>query len=158
MLARDDNLLLDGHRLCVRNSAEMEEIDVHLNHFLKKTAERESPAAYVLFVLNIYRQALDAREAIEQRFGNGRVGVDGEHHCFDRRLELNRRHGFGDDLCCVWPDDVNAEDLAVLRVGDDFDEAVVRVEDCRLRVADEGELADLHLEALLLRLRLCEAY
>ena len=64
---------------------------------------------------------------------------------------------FGDDLRRVRADDVDAENLAVLGVGDDLDEAVVRVEDGGLGVADEGELADLDLVALLLGLRLGQA-
>ncbi len=45
----------------------------------------------------------------------------------------------------------------LLGVGDDLHEAVMRVEDGSLRVADEGELADLDVIALLLGLRLGEA-
>ena len=89
--------------------------------------------------------------------GHRRVGVDGEHHLFDRRFELDRGDALGDDLGRVRADDVDAEDLAVLRVRDDLDEAVVRIEDRRLRVADERELADLDLVALLLGLRLGQA-
>ena len=54
-------------------------------------------------------------------------------------------------------DDVDAEDFAVLRVGDDLDEAVVAVDDGGLGVAGEGEFADLDLVALLLGLGFGEA-
>ena len=50
------------------------------------------------------------------------------------------------------------EDFAILRVGDDLDEAVVRVEDGGLGVArSNGNSCDLDLVALFLRLRLREA-
>ena len=52
--------------------------------------------------------------------------VDGEHHLVDRRLQLNRRHRFRNQLGGLRADDVHAENLAVLRVGDHLHEAVVR--------------------------------
>ena len=64
---------------------------------------------------------------------------------------------FGDQLVGLRADDVDAENLAVLLVGDHLDEAVVTAEDRRLAVADERKLADLHLEALRLGLRFGQA-
>ena len=48
LLARSDNLLLDGERLRVRNSAEMEKIDVHLNLSRENETQpsREARAAF----------------------------------------------------------------------------------------------------------------
>src|ERR1700733_227805 len=83
--------------------------------------------------------------------------MNGEHHLFDSRLELDCSNGFGDDLRGSRADDVHAQNLAMLRIGDDFDEAIVRIEDRRLRVADEGEFSDFYLVALLFRLRLSKA-
>ena len=83
--------------------------------------------------------------------------VDREHHLFDGRFQLNRRDALRDDLGRIRPDDVDPEDLAILRIGNDFDKAVMRIDDRRLGVADERELADLHLVSLLLGLRLGEA-
>ena len=85
------------------------------------------------------------------------MGVDGEHHLFDCGFEFERGDGFGDDLRGLRADDVDAEDLAVLGVGDDFDEAIVAADDGGLGVADEGELADFDLVALFFGLRFGQA-
>src|SRR5262249_7885320 len=50
-------------------------------------------------------------------------------------------------------DNVDAENLAVLLVGDHFDEALVMTQNGRAAIAREGEAADLHLVPLLARLR-----
>ena len=73
----------------------------------------------------------------------GGVGVDGPHQVFDGAFELHGGNGFGDELRRLRADDVHAEDLSVLGVGDDLHEAVVRVDDGGLGVSDEGELAHL---------------
>ena len=62
----------------------------------------------------LMRHAFDAGEAIEHALGEGRVGVDGKHHLFDRGFELHRGDALGDDLGRVRADDVDAENLAVL--------------------------------------------
>ena len=49
---------------------------------------------------------------------------------------------------------MNAKNLAVLGVGDDLDKAVVTAEDGGLRVAGEGEFANLDFVALFFGLRL----
>jgi hypothetical protein len=81
------------------------------------------------------------------------MGVDGVHQLVDGAFEIHGDYGFCDDLRGRWADDVDAEDLAILGVGDDLDEAVVRVDDGGLGVAGEGELADFDFVALFLRLR-----
>src|SRR5258708_21678598 len=83
--------------------------------------------------------------------------MDREHHLLDRRFKFDRSDCFGDDLRRIRPNDVDAQDFAVLRVCNDFDEAVMRIDDRRLRVADEGELTNFHLEAFLFGLRLRQA-
>src|ERR1700744_990025 len=72
--------------------------------------------------LDVDGHTFDAGEAVEQGFGYGRMGVDGEHHLFDGGFELEGGDGFGDDLGGVGAEDVDAEDLAVLCIGDDLDE------------------------------------
>jgi len=57
------------------------------------------------------------------------MGVNGLHHDIDGSLGLHGGNGFGDQLEAVGADDVHAEDLAVLLVGDDLDEAFVLAED-----------------------------
>src|SRR5882757_7669455 len=83
--------------------------------------------------------------------------MDREHHLLDSRLKFDRSDCLGDDLRRIRPNDVDAQNLAMLRVRNYFDEAVMRIDDRRLRIADERELADLHLEALFFGLRLGQA-
>ena len=108
--------------------------------------------------LDVDGHAFDAGESVEEGFGEGGVGMDGERHLFDGGFELHRYDALGDKLGGLRADDVDAEDFAVFGVGDDFNEAVVRVDDGCLGVTGEGELANLDLVALFLGLRLGEAY
>src|SRR5258708_6094019 len=85
------------------------------------------------------------------------MGVDREHHLLDRRFKLKRGDALRDDLGGIRTYDVDAQNFAILRVCDDFDEAIMRIDDRRLRVADEGELADLDLESFFLGLGLRQA-
>ena len=95
--------------------------------------------------LYIHRHAFDTREAVEQAFAQRRVRVVGKHHGLNSSFELHRGDTLGNDFSRLRADDVDAQDLAILRIGDDLDEAVVRIEDGGLRVSDERELAHLHL-------------
>src|SRR4051794_9928135 len=83
--------------------------------------------------------------------------VDGMNHCFHRRLGFHRGHRFGDQLESLRPNDVDAEDLPIGLIADDFDEAFMHADDCRLAVSDKRELAHLHFEALFFRLLLRQA-
>ena len=82
--------------------------------------------------------------------------VDGEHQLVDGAFELHHGDSLGDELGGLRADDVHAEDLAVLRVGNDLHEAIVAADDRGFGVAGERELADLDLVALLLGLRFGE--
>src|SRR5581483_3026972 len=67
-----------------------------------------------------------------------------------------RRASLHDQLRRLRSDDVNAEELVVLRIDDVLHEAVRFADDLRLRIRGEGELADLDVVAALLRLLLRE--
>ena len=71
-----------------------------------------------------------------------------------RRLELERDRRLGDEVRGVRPDDVDAERVVGLLVGDDLREALVLADDDRLGDRLERDLADLDVEALLLGLLL----
>ena len=101
------------------------------------------------------------------RFGEGRVGVDRQIHLFHRKLVLPRDGQLVNQLGRVCADDVRAEDLAVLGVADDLDEAFglargarasrSRSPSCssrrtRASVGREGEPADLVVDFLFLDL------
>ena len=62
------------------------------------------------------------------------MGVDGVHHGLDGGFRFHGGDGFGDELEGLGADDVDAENFAVLLVGDDFDEAIVMAEDGGLAV------------------------
>lgn len=66
----------------------------------------------------------------------------------DRHLTGQQGHGGGDQLSGLGPDDVDAEDLAVLGLADDLDEAVGLADDVGLGHGHEGEDAALHVVAL----------
>ena len=68
--------------------------------------------------------------------------VDRPHQIFNRGFEFDRGDGFGDQFCGLRADDVDAENLAVVGVGDNLDEAFVLADDAGARVRSEGELAD----------------
>src|SRR6185437_11556314 len=102
--------------------------------------------------------AFYAAEAIEQRLIQRWMGVDSEHHLFYRGFELHRRDSFGDQFRCRRPDDVHAENLSVLLLRNDFDEALVVADDAGFRIRRERELADFYFVCLLARLCLSESY
>ena len=79
--------------------------------------------------LGVDRHAFDSGVGVEHRFAQGRVRVDGEHQLVDRAFELHDGNRFGDEFGGLRADNVHAEDFAVLRIGDDFDEAVMAVDD-----------------------------
>ena len=81
-----------------------------------------------------------------------------EHHFLERRFEFNRCNGFRNQFGGRGADDVNAENLSVLCVGDDFEEAVVRVNDGGLGVSGEWKLSDLDVVALFFCLGLGKSY
>src|ERR1035437_9007719 len=72
-------------------------------------------------------------------------------------FHLQRQDGFGDQLGRIRSDDVYAQDLAVLGVGNDLDEAFVLPHDAGARVRSEGELANLYGVTLFLGLGFGEA-
>src|SRR5262245_20882457 len=80
--------------------------------------------------------------------------MDREHHLLYRGFKFKRGDSFGNQLRSLRTDDVYAQDLTVLGIGDNLDEALVRANDRGLRVGRERELADLYLVALLLGLSL----
>jgi hypothetical protein len=85
------------------------------------------------------------------------VREDGVHQVGFRRLQLPRDDIALDELGDFRADHVGAQQLARLRIEHGLDEAFRLAERDRLAVADEGELADLDLAALLLGARLGEA-
>src|SRR5579872_98269 len=92
-------------------------------------------------------------ERLANSFIECRVGMDGGHHRLDRRLGLHRCHTFGNQLVCLWSDNVDAENLTELLVGNNLDESFMTAENTRFAVGGERELAHLHLITLQARLR-----
>ena len=62
-------------------------------------------------------------------------------------LHFQRQNRLGDQLGRIRPDDVDAQDFSVLRIGHDLDEAFVLADDAGARVGGERELANLYLVA-----------
>src|SRR5271157_4465836 len=83
--------------------------------------------------------------------------MDDVGQLFGGAFDLHRDHGFGDQLGRVWPYYVYPKNFAVFGIGDNLDEALVLANNAGTRVRREGELANLYLVALLLRLGFSEA-
>src|SRR5919112_3762132 len=104
------------------------------------------------------RQAVDALGRLHDGLGDGRVRVDDAPQLFGRGFEVERDDGLVNHLRRVRADDVDAQQLVVLRLADDLDEALLLAEDARLARRAEGELGRLHVVAQLLRLRLGQTH
>jgi len=94
-------------------------------------------------VSSIYRNPVHAVGRVQHGFGQGRVRMDGPHQVFHSGFEFHGDYGFGDQFRRLRADDVHAENLAVIGVGDDLDEALVLAHDRRARVRGEGEFSNL---------------
>src|ERR1039458_6207271 len=93
-------------------------------------------------------------EGLAQGFIERGMRVDGLHHHIHGGLGFHGGHRFADQLETLRPDDVDAQDLAVLLVGYYLNEALVVSNDRRAAVAGEREAPDLHLISLRASLRL----
>src|SRR5258708_17843344 len=74
--------------------------------------------------LEVDRLVLHRAERIQQPLVERRVRVDGEHHFFHRGFQFQCGDGFADQFGRARADDVYAQDLAVLSVGNHFDESI----------------------------------
>ena len=72
--------------------------------------------------LEVDSQSVDAFGGLHDGLGDGRVRVDDAPQLFGRRFEVEGDDGLVDDLGRVRADDVDAEQLVVLRLADDLDE------------------------------------
>ena len=72
--------------------------------------------------------ALDVLGGFHDRLGQRGVGVDGVHQLVYRALQLDGDARLVDQIGGVGADDVDAQDLAVLGIGDDLDQADVLVD------------------------------
>ena len=108
-------------------------------------------------VLRVDPHSLHGAIGIQQALSQRRMSVDGEHHFFHRAFQLHHGDGLGDQLCGLRAEDMHAENLAVLHIGNDLHEAVVIAKNRSLGVARKREFAHLDREALFLGLRLGQA-
>ena len=72
----------------------------------------------------MYRGAFRRVRRLPHRLRHRRMRVNSLHQLFDRALQPQCEHCFGDELRRAKSDDVHAQDLVVLLIGDDLDEAV----------------------------------
>src|SRR5690606_39881334 len=90
----------------------------------------------------------------ERRFGNAlrqrRMRMHSRLHLLRRRLEVAADDEFADQLARARPDDVRAQDLAVLLVADDLHEAFRLARRARATARAERERAGLVVETLFL--------
>src|SRR5882762_1419571 len=71
------------------------------------------------------------------------MSMDGEHQVFHRSFKFHCSNGFRDELSGLRSDDVNAQNLSMLRIGNNFYETVVLSHNRSARVGSERELANL---------------
>src|SRR5665213_4116618 len=86
-------------------------------------------------------EAVHVIEGFADRFVEGGMRVDGVHHGIDRGLRFHGRDRFGNQFVSLGADDVDAQNLAVLLIGYNLNEAVVRAENSGFAVGCKGELA-----------------
>jgi hypothetical protein len=56
----------------------------------------------------VNRNPVHAIRGVQHGFRQGWVGVDRPHQVFDGGFEFHGGNGFGDQLCCLWADDVHS--------------------------------------------------
>src|SRR5689334_637141 len=88
------------------------------------------------------------QRGLGDRFGEGRMRVDREIDFLDGKLVLTGDAELVDQLRGVGADDVRPEDLPVLRIADDLDEALRLARRPGASVVRKGEASDLVLELL----------
>src|ERR1039458_4755984 len=84
-------------------------------------------------------------EGLAQSFVERGMRVDGLHHHLDRGFGFHGGDRFRDQLESLRPDDVYAQNLTVLLLGDYLNEALVVSQNRRAAIAREREAPDLHL-------------
>src|SRR5581483_6616545 len=84
--------------------------------------------------------------------------VDCPHQIFDCCFRFHGGYRFGDQFGCLRADDVDTENLAVVGVTHDFDEALVLADDAGAAVGGEGEFPDFQVVPRFTGLGLREAY
>src|SRR3954452_9131001 len=119
--------------------------------------DRKDPVAEGLQAVGLHRlgvdgPAVDGAGTVEDRLRHRRMRMDDALELGVAALERHHVADLADHVAGDVAHDVGAEDLAVLGVSDDLDEAGAVVVDNRSAGAAQLELADLDLAARLLRL------
>src|SRR5579883_2776022 len=104
-------------------------------------------------MLRIDGQSVNAIECFAHGFVQGRVSMNGAHHCFYGRFGFHGGNGLGNQLERFRSNDVDAKNFAELLVRDDLDESRMVALDAGFAVGREREFSNLHRVAL--RARLC---
>src|SRR5436305_1861200 len=92
--------------------------------------------------LNVYLQAAHGSKSIAHGFPNRRMRMDHIHHVIDGAFEIEHGRGFGKNLSSQRADDVNAEDLAIFFIGNNFDEAAMVAKNGGFAIADERKFSN----------------
>ena len=74
------------------------------------------------------------------------MSVNGGCHVVQRGFQTDGRDRLGDNFSGQWPDGVYAQNFAVFRFGDHFNEALVIAENGGFAVGKEGKLSGLDLQ------------
>ena len=93
----------------------------------------------------MYRQIVDTFGGFHYGFADGWVGVHDAAEFVGGGFEGHGNAGFGEELCGVRADDVDAEDFVVFLFGDDLHKTVGFAEDAGLARSREREFADFYI-------------
>src|SRR6185295_19067493 len=96
-------------------------------------------------------------ERLAHGFVNGGMRVNGVAQGLDCGLGFDGQNAFTDQLESFRTNDVDSKYLAVFRIGDDLDEAIVLPQDARLAIGGKWELADSEVVPRRARLRFDKA-
>src|SRR5580704_1182065 len=116
-----------------------------------------TPRPYPL-LLRVNRHAKHRVGGIQHCLRQRGMCVNDVGQLFGGAFHLQSQNRFCDHFGRIRPNNVYAQNLAVLDIADDLDEALVRADDRSARVRGEGELADLQFVARFLSLGFGQAY
>src|SRR6185503_4279918 len=93
-------------------------------------------------LLSIDRHSVNRVERLAHGLVERGMRMDGVDQRLNGGLRLHRQHALADQLVSLRADNVDAQDLPVFLIGDNFHKAVMLPQDRSLGVGGEGEFSD----------------
>src|SRR5256885_2085817 len=105
-------------------------------------------------VLNMHSHIVNAFRGFHHCFRDGRMRVHCSPELLGSRFELHRHASLRDQLGRMWSNDMNAQNLVVLLLADDLDEALFLTDYARFARCGEWKSSYFNVVTLLFRFRL----